>query len=61
MSIAVIRGGVQEDVVISKFYETLCFDLLIKDNNVEITELIISILSWSVKSKDIHDLKIALD
>ena len=36
-------GRVQEDAVISKFYEHLCFDLLIKDNDVEIAELIISV------------------
>ena len=38
-----IGGSVQEDAVISKFYEPLCFDLLIKDNDVEIAELIISV------------------
>ena len=31
----------------------LCFDLLIKDNDVEIAELIISIWSLSVKSNNI--------
>ena len=32
---------------------SLCFDLLIKDNDVEIAELIISIWSLSVKSNNI--------
>ena len=36
ISIVAIGGMVQEDVVIFIFYEPLCFDLSIKDNDVEI-------------------------